>query len=278
MSHNAHEIKARVKDILIADASEIAKLYDQFVALKISSTEIDKSTKKKCRSKAYSELDDIFKYTNEYDGTIANFFIDRASQLHISTCFYCELSYINTYTVKTRNVTRRQFDLDHYIPKSKCPILGLSLFNFVPSCQVCNSRLKSEKIIGDNIKEYIKFNPTSKEYTFDFDVKIKLRMKKLDPEFKDSNNFSIKFNSKNSYEKVVSFFHLEERYDFHIHEAIRLTKLAEKYPDSAINKISHLLSRPAVEIKEDLFMLKYLYKNDRCFAKFTKDILLRLVK
>jgi hypothetical protein len=261
--HKVKVIKYRVKDLLIADATEIAKLYDQFIALNISSTEIDKSTKKKCRSKAYSELDDIFKYTNGYDGTIANFFIDRASQLHISTCFYCELSYINTYTVKTKNVTRRQFDLDHFIPRSKCPILGLSLFNFVPSCQVCNSRLKSDDIIGGNSEEYIKFNPTSKEYTFDSDVEIRLRMNELDTKFDDGNNFRIEFKCKNSYEKVVSFFHLDERYDFHKNEAIRLIRLTEKYPDSAINKISHLLSRPAVDIKEDLFNLKYVYDYDR---------------
>jgi hypothetical protein len=148
----------------------------------------------------------------------------------------------------------------------------------VPSCQVCNSRLKSEKIIGDNSEEYIKFNPTSKNYTFDSDVEIKLRINELDTKFKDSNNFRIEFRCKNSYKKVVSFFHLEERYDFHKNEAIRLIRLTEKYPDSAINKISHLLSRPAVEIKEDLFNLKYLYEYDRCFTKFTKDILLRLVK
>lgn len=269
-------INETVEDLLVADTDAIADVYDRFKGLPISSTQpCSKGSGKVERSDEYKELDKIFNYANKYDDVIANFFESRADELHISTCHYCELAYINTYVIsRFGGVRKRQFDVDHFLPKKECPIIGLSLFNFVPSCQVCNSRIKSSKILGDNMGERIAFNPASDQYQFDKNVKIRLRMwRRPSTAFRNKSQYYIYFRCKNGYDKPVDFFHLQDRYEFHKKEAMRLLKLKADYPPSTIQRIANLLGKSASEVREDIFHKKYLTNNDRCFAKLTRDIL-----
>ena len=118
-------INETVEELLCADVDVIADVYERFLALSMSATMPNpKGTGKKVRSKEYKELDAIFKYTKMFDSAIADFFIEKAEELHITTCFYCELSYINTYNVvgSSKSTGKRQFDIDHFLPKTKCPL------------------------------------------------------------------------------------------------------------------------------------------------------------
>lgn len=203
-------INETVEELLCADVDVIANVYDRFLALHIPATMLDpKGSGKKVRSKEYKKLDAIFKYTNKYDVIIADFFNEKATELHITTCYYCELAYINTYNVirGSKRKTKRKFDVDHFLPKTKCPIVGLSLFNFVPSCQVCNSRVKLMRELGDNVVEKQKFNPASEDYKFDENVKIRLRMwKNPSTSFKTRGNYYLYFRCQNGFRKYVDFF------------------------------------------------------------------------
>lgn len=270
-------ISETVEDLLTADVDVIADVYEKFLALHMSATMPNpKGTGKNVRSKEYKELDAIFKYTNKYDSAIADFFIEKAEELHITTCFYCELSYINTYNVasSSKSIGKRLFDIDHFLPKTKCPIIGLSLFNFVPSCQICNSRIKQARALGDKVVEKIKYNPAGKDYCFDENVQIRLRMnRKPTTSFRAKGDNYLYFRCENGFRKFVDFFHLEERYEFHKKEALRLLELRAKYPQSTIKRMAALLGRSATDIHEDIFHKKYLSDNDRCFAKLTRDIL-----
>ena len=270
-------IRETVEELLCADVDVIADVYDRFLALHIPATMPDpKGSGKKVRSKEYKELDAIFKYTDKYDVVIADFFNEKATELHITTCYYCELAYINTYNVisGSTRIAKRQFDVDHFLPKTKCPIVGLSLFNFVPSCQVCNSRIKLMRELGDNVVEKQKFNPAGEDYKFDENVKIRLRMwNKPSTSFKTRGNYYLYFRCKNGFRKYVDFFHLEERYEFHKCEALRLLELKAKYPQGTIKRMAGLLGKSVSDIREDIFHKKYLNSNDRCFAKLTRDIL-----
>lgn len=261
-----------VADLLVADATKIADVYVRFTALRIPAKDPANPDKRNPDLKA---LEDIFHYTRKYDSKIAAFFEGRAGALGITSCHYCDLSYINAYTLKSSgaNQTRRHFDLDHFLPKSECPIIALSLFNFVPSCQVCNSRIKLANTIGSNKRQHDKFNPASVKYDFDKNVKIRLRMNTPSVSFSNPNDYYIHFSSHSGYDKVVDFFHLEERYEFHKVEAIRLKRLKSRYPKSAIQKIAKLLHKSEYEVCEDLFHNKYLADNGRCFEKLTRDML-----
>lgn len=261
-----------VADLLVADATKIADVYVRFTALGIPAKGTANPNKK---NPILETLDGIFHYTRKYDSKIAAFFEVRASALGITSCHYCDLSYINVYTLKSSssNQTRRHFDLDHFLPKSKCPIIALSLFNFVPSCQVCNSRIKLANTIGTTKRQHDKFNPASDKYDFDKNVKICLRMNTPSVSFSNPNDYYIHFSSRAGYDKVVDFFQLEERYEFHKVEAIRLKRLKSRYPKSAIRKIANILGKSEYEIYEDLFHNKYLADNGRCFEKLTRDML-----
>jgi len=261
-----------VADLLVADTTIIAGIYERFTSLGIPAKDTANPNK---RNPILKTLDGIFHYTRKYDSKIAAFFEDRASALGITSCHYCDLSYINVYTLKSSgsNQTRRHFDLDHFLPKSKCPIIALSLFNFVPSCQVCNSRIKLDNTIGTTKRQHDKFNPASDKYDFDKNVKICLRMNTPSVSFSNPSDYYIHFSCHSSYDKVVGFFHLEERYEFHKVEAIRLKRLKSLYPKSAIRKIANLLHKSEYEVYEDLFHNKYLADNGRCFEKLTRDML-----
>lgn len=62
------------------------------------------------------------------------------NSIGIRTCPYCNRNYISSYGEKGNKSTA---DLDHFYQKKQYPLFALSLFNFVPSCSVCNSRMKN---------------------------------------------------------------------------------------------------------------------------------------
>jgi len=68
------------------------------------------------------------------------------ASLGVECCPYCNRQYITAYykTPKSKRATPTA-DIDHFYNKSKFPLFALSLFNFIPACQVCNSRLKGTK-------------------------------------------------------------------------------------------------------------------------------------
>lgn len=266
-------IPETVDEILVADSDLIADIYSRFLSLRINKSSVNSATGKNVRSPEFKELDRIFHYSDKFDSTIAEFFEKRAEKLHIVSCNYCELAYVNVYTY--RGTQKRHFDLDHFLPKSECPVLGLSLFNFVPSCQVCNSRIKMQQTVGLTPTEWKMFNPASAGYDFDNNVRIRLRMRHLPSvKFKNKADYYIHFRCLNGFRTPVDFFHLEERYDFHRIEAMRLRCLKSQYPTSAIRNIAGLLGKTTSEVREDIFHRKYLKDNDRCFEKLTRDILI----
>lgn len=59
---------------------------------------------------------------------------DFINNIKIDTCSYCNRNYIYT----TRKNKHIKPEIDHFYPKSKYPILGLSYFNLIPSCKSCN--------------------------------------------------------------------------------------------------------------------------------------------
>lgn len=260
-----------VEELLTADVDVLADVYKRFKSLRRRfPLKTINSKGDAVRNPKLVQLDKIFKYTKKYDGRIAKFFIDRAAKLRISSCYYCEMAYINVYHDK-----KRQFDVDHYLPKDKCPILGLSLFNFVPSCQVCNSRIKLDREIGRSKADYEGFNPAGRYYAFESNVRIHLRLNKgFACDLNNPDAYYIYFRCKNGFRREVRFFHLQERYEFHKLEAMRIKKLKAQYPKSARTKIARMLHVSEANVKEDLFHENFLKNNNRCFAKLTSDMLL----
>lgn len=88
-------------------------------------------------------LYDNFMKDNGKDGEVNGVWLTQ--RLGIKTCPYCNRQY--TFTVKqskTHPGIRPQFD--HFLPKSKYPLLALSFYNLIPACPECN-RIKKDEVL-----------------------------------------------------------------------------------------------------------------------------------
>jgi len=73
-------------------------------------------------------------------------------RLGVSTCPYCNRNYITTVHNTTEKIIRP--DIDHFHAKSDYPLLGLSFYNLIPSCLVCNRTLKGKKKVQSCLNPY----------------------------------------------------------------------------------------------------------------------------
>lgn len=108
----------------------------------------------------------------------------------VKTCPYCNRSYVSVFYDESRGKTRPE--LDHFISKSEYGLFGLSLFNLIPSCHICNSNLKGgdQKVLAasgelialspyiDGFSHYYPFKidlSNSKNYDLLFDIENKVQ-------------------------------------------------------------------------------------------------------
>lgn len=93
--------------------------------------------------KMFNEVNNPLKSLIYYDMISSELRHKLMSSLKIRTCPYCNRNYITVYGKE--NEERSTADLDHFFQKSQYPLFALSLFNFIPSCQICNSRMKNTR-------------------------------------------------------------------------------------------------------------------------------------
>ncbi len=195
---------------------------------------------------------------------------------------------IELYKRMTLAPDANQFDLDHVLPKAKCPITRLSLFNFVPSCQVCNEKLKKDEELASTKADWLRISPTYQGSNFDSDVTFKLV-----PEVSCSTFFELRKNRENyrldfeisdkAYDKYITVFRLLDRYNYHRQLALEILDLKERYSEEKRKEISEMLSKrfdsttqslyTETQVKEDIFHLDIA--QDDCFSKLRKDMMER---
>ena len=204
------------------------------------------------------------------------------SLIGIEICPYCQRNYISSY--EENNDEKTTADLDHFYPKSLYPFLALSLYNFIPSCQICNSRFKGNKDTRDSVYLYeegfdelgVKFR-TSKEVISetlgerysDFYVKI---------DYENLKNKEDGEKVKNSIENLG----LDRVYKKSHNQYIQnLLYNIEKYPENYLENCVEMFESDVDKKKqlEEYFkdIVKEPYRkrieNGEPLAKLTKDIL-----
>ena len=200
------------------------------------------------------------------------------SLIGIEVCPYCQRNYISSYDKKTTA------DLDHFYPKSLYPFLALSLYNFIPSCQVCNSRFKGYKDKGVSVYPYkesfdelgVKFK-TSKEVIYeilgekDSDFSIEIDCKNIEDKEKE-----IKVR------KSIDNLGLDRVYEKSHNQYIQdLLYTVEKYPENYLEACGELFENNKGKKKQLKEYFKDIVKepyrkrieNGEPLAKLTKDIL-----
>ncbi|WP_348620291.1 HNH endonuclease [Paenibacillus polymyxa] len=188
------------------------------------------------------ELTNAFEYfyTNLIHGKIFNDTIGESNAIREfreeltleSTCPYCDFH-------------EMEFDIasvDHFIPKSRYPLLAIYPKNLVVACSACNDRIKQEKLYlpimhpyFDNLDEYFYFSYKNNVIKYEL-----------------VDHISIKDR-----EKVKNFFelfNLEARYNKHCKK--KLKKLKEEIQRNVIKQIKNskdiTISEVELKIREEI--------------------------
>lgn len=167
------------------------------------------------------------------------------ASLGVRTCPYCNRNYITRYGIKGNKSTA---DLDHFYQKEQYPLFALSLFNFVPSCPVCNSRMKNIHPADDAMYPY--------EEGFGNDVHFELKYTGTDissekilhiwQAFSNINydDFEIKIvidpctdsDHKKRIENSEALFHINEVYEDHKKDALEVALRTRIYCEGSYEK------------------------------------------
>lgn len=228
-------------------------------------------------------------YVTKSDGKpCADKTIEKIMELRLSSTFSSIVNdfdalgiWRNPTVPKSRQLQERKknhFDLDHFLPKSECPLVGLSLYNFVPSCPVCNEKLKrSSRLGGLDKAKLLMLSPTSDAYDFDNTSNIAIIPKdgaSMLKTLSHPSDFHLEFLHSGVYQESVEKFALDERYNYHKCEALRLYDLYQDYSPAKIRmlEIMFLFSKSKDDIMDDIFGVKFSDKQSRCFDKMKRDI------
>lgn len=214
----------------------------------------------------------------------------------INVCPYCQRNYISSYEEKVENeeINKTTADLDHFIPKSVVPFLALSLYNFIPSCQICNSRMKLDKPTIDLSNfENIVINPLIESFD-DYGVKFKLENKStaklLDTKKKSLEEFKVIIENKSDNQKIqntIDMFKLDKIYENnHSDYIIDMFESIRNRPDSYLSSIVEIfmdkkyfddekLKKEMLDNLKEIVLEPYKFKveNREPLGKLTKDIL-----
>lgn len=192
------------------------------------------------------------------------------SSLNISVCPYCNRQYVTNYGDNIKTTA----DLDHYYPKSKYPYLALSLYNFIPSCQICNSRMKGDKEghlypyddeCGD--KAIFKTSNSSingilNSNVTDFKIEFDIQKNKITQKEEDNGYLQ-------RLKKSKEIFKIKEVYETsHNQYILDMLHTIEHYPDSYLDTIAEIFEDKSIKEEE----LKNNQDNPDKLEKIKKEI------
>ena len=260
--------------LLVGNFKYLTRVYCAFTDyLNKKETEEKNAIKKSFKDKG-------FNYDN-HKSKIAKFLKNNTNGFAIHNCVYCDLEDITTFT-KTDGTEVRKFETEHVLDKGECPLVGMSLYNFVPSCGTCNgTAIKGTKTIGDTEVEMARLSPSAEGY--DFENKVKFEVKILIPDIDDlkaishTDDYEIDFNVREAlYQKIIDLFELKSRYN-HGTVKVELLKWRDKRrenPDNKIQENARLLERSFKDTFEELFELDLRRREHYTMEKARRDVML----
>lgn len=205
---------------------------------------------------SFNNLKKIFNslYT-KYRKTYARQLVE---DLEITVCPYCNRNFINN----TEKYAMAQFD--HFFPKSKYPMLALSLYNLIPCCPQCNH---------NKLEKELSYSPYNKEFTTD-----KLLRFNIIPEFVDG--FEIGIEAKNEIIKEnIDKLLLKEAYAVHKPLVKEIYLKVKMYSDCYIQSLNNMVKDSVINIDmtfDELWYGNYLTEDKyylRPLSKLTHDMI-----
>lgn len=217
---------------------------------------------------------------DSHSSKIAKFLTDASNGFDIHNCVYCDFEDVTTFT-KANGQEVRRFETEHVLDKGLCPLVALSLYNFVPSCGTCNGpALKGTKTIGDTEYEISKLSPSAEGY--DFDGKVQFEVKVVTPGTTDlkatdhADDYEVDFNVMESiYQKSIDLFELKQRYNSGKNK-IELLKWRDKRrcnPDNIIQQFADIKKITFEEAFEEMFELDLRRRQHYTMEKARREVM-----
>ena len=207
------------------------------------------------------------KFRNVYAAEIAQV-------INVKTCPYCNAA-LTIVTQKSKGEKYARFQLDHYFPKSRYPLLSISFFNLIPSCNNCNqSKSSKPPSLGKDFHLYTEDNPKD---LFEFEIprlnvaKFILSRKQDDIEIILKSGLAGDIRNTDHHNKS---FNIKGIYNTQKDVAEELLLKYIAYNKSQIDDLSAFLSLPK-EIISRMIIGNYIDREDihkRPLAKFQQDI------
>lgn len=262
----------KASDLLIAPFETLVDVYFKFEAIKGKLEEAD-------IAKINTKAGKIFTYSS-YKDKIAKFFMNPDYGFEIYNCFYCELENVRKYT-DDKGVERHLFEIEHVLDKGTCPMVGLSLFNFVPSCGHCNSQgVKGNHTIGTTKKDVKKLSPTVPDYDFEHKVIFVLDAKGSiikDLKMTDHlDDYDISFFYLDGlYKASVDLFQLHSRYNSEPYKSQLLALVQKRHnnPDNYIQELAKMSHCSYDEVLKEQFDLGISEKCHWTMNKARHDLI-----
>jgi hypothetical protein len=267
----------KISEILIGNPIQLLALWDnQFK--KYASTELSYiyTYKGKKITKTVKLLYHLFNYDSfrscedksQYRGYLLS------KRLGIECCPYCNRNYTTTHS--TINGKKVFPEFDHFYHKSSYPLLAISFYNLIPSCNICNTHYKGKKdVITENL-----LHPYEEVFSNHFSFKfIPDSIKSL---YGKGDTFQIEFDYNltnteinNKVESTINFFGIKETYESCHNELIKeIINKKMTYSNSYLNIIEKTFGISFEESYRILF--ETYYEDDklhqRPFSKLKKDI------
>ncbi|RLA83541.1 MAG: hypothetical protein DRG78_04060 [Epsilonproteobacteria bacterium] len=208
------------------------------------------------------------KYISLYDNIRDNLAKDILIENDIHLCPYCQRNYVNVITNKDDEDFVIKPDLDHFYDKAKYIFLAGTLENLIPSCSVCNSRLKGSKDfyknkhihpLVNNIIDKVTFNYIGEDNTIFIEEKCLL----------------------DTIEKAsLNTFRIEEIYNTHKEVLSNIENKYHHYNKAKRTSLSKLL--PSLDNREIIRIVFYEYfymdKNKEPMYKMKQSLFNKIVK
>jgi len=218
---------------------------------------------------------------DSHKGKIAKFLVDARNGFEIHNCVYCDLEDVTTF-IKADGSRVRKFETEHVLDKGECPLVALSLYNFVPSCGTCNGpAIKGTRTIGDTEEEIARLSPSAEGY--DFEGKVKFEVKMVAPEVADlkatmhPDDYDVDFVIRDAiYQKSIDLFELKPRYN-HGNLKSELLKWREKRrsnPDNIVRQFAVLKNVSFEAMFEEMFELDLRRRGHYPMEKARRDVML----